>query len=116
MIDTAVGFVYLIENLDTGMLYVGKKLFTKSKHYQKNNKKRRKRIESDWIEYCGSNDLLKQQAAAGANLRKTILHLCKSKGMMSYLEVKEIVDRGALLDDKYYNSFLGCKIHRRHVK
>ena len=36
-----VGFVYLIENLDSNMYYIGKKSLTKTKVYQKNKKKKR---------------------------------------------------------------------------
>lgn len=114
-IDTHVAFVYLIENLDTNMKYVGKKLFTASKSYQKNGKRRKKRVESDWITYTGSNEMLNEEVSSGANLRKTILHLCKSRGWASYIETKEIFDREALLRDDYYNAFVGCKIHAKHL-
>ena len=36
LIDNNVGFVYKIINIDNGKTYIGKKLFTKSKIYQKN--------------------------------------------------------------------------------
>ena len=39
MIGDNVGFVYLITNTTNGKQYIGKKLFTKSKTYQKNKKK-----------------------------------------------------------------------------
>ena len=47
---------------------------------------------------------------------RKILHLCKTKGEMSYLEAKEQFDRRVLLDDSYYNGIINCKIHRTHVK
>jgi len=34
---------------------------------------------------------------------------------MSYLEAKEQFDRNVLLNDEYYNEFIGCKIHSKHV-
>ena len=43
MIGDNVGFVYLITNHSSGKSYVGKKLFTKSKSYQKNKKSRFKK-------------------------------------------------------------------------
>lgn len=113
--DDYVGFVYLITNLDTGKKYVGKKLFTKSKTYQKNKKKRRTRVESDWLDYTGSNDDLNEAVAAGANLKKEILHLCKSRGWMTYLETKEIINRDAIISDEYYNYWFSAKVHQRHL-
>jgi hypothetical protein len=34
---------------------------------------------------------------------------------MSYYELKEQVDREVLFSDEYYNEFIGCKIHARHL-
>lgn len=110
-----VGFVYLIENLDNGMMYVGKKLFTASKTYQKNGKKRKKRVESNWNDYTGSNEMLNEAVGNGANIRKTILHLCTSRGWMSYRETQEILNREALQSDKYYNGWLSARLHAKHL-
>jgi len=41
--------------------------------------------------------------------------LCEKKGIMSYLEAREQFDRNVLLSDEYYNNFIGCKIHSKHV-
>jgi len=115
MKDDYVGFVYLIENLDNGMKYIGKKLFTSSKTYQRNKKKKRMRVESNWNEYTGSNDLLNEHVSNGANLQKTILYLCKSKGWMSYFETLEILQRQAIQSDEFYNAWVSCKIQRKHL-
>lgn len=116
MIEDNVGFVYLITNTTNGKLYVGKKLFTKSKTYQKNKKKKRKRVSSDWMEYTGSNDMLNEDVQNGHHIKKEILHLCKSKGWCTYWETKEILMRDSLINDKYYNQWLSCKIRRTHLK
>lgn len=116
MIEDNVGFVYLITNTTNGKLYVGKKLFTKSKTYQKNKKKKRKRVSSDWMEYTGSNDMLNEDVQNGHQIKKEILHLCKSKGWCTYWETKEILMRDSLINDKYYNQWLSCKIRRTHLK
>ena len=115
MIEDAVGFVYLIVNNDNRKHYIGKKLFTKSKQYQVKLKKKKKRVSSDWIEYVGSNVPLQEDINEGAVITKTILHLCKSKGWMSWLETKEIINRDALRDERYYNSWVSCKIHAKHL-
>ena len=115
MIEDHVGFVYLITNNTTGMKYVGKKMFTRSKTYQKNKRKRRMRVASDWESYTGSNGLLNEHVEAGNDITKEILHLCTSKGWMSYYETLEILQRQALQDDKYYNQWISCKIQARHL-
>ena len=116
MIEDNVGFVYLITNTTNGKLYVGKKLFTKSKTYQKNKKKKRKRVSSDWMEYTGSNDMLNEDVQNGHQIKKEILHLCKSKGWCTYWETKEILMRDSLINDKYYNKWLSARIRSIHLK
>jgi len=116
MIEDNVGFVYLITNTTNGKLYVGKKLFTKSKTYQKNKKKKRKRVSSDWMEYTGSNDMLNEDVQNGHQIKKEILHLCKSKGWCTYWETKEILMRDSLINDKYYNKWLSARIRIIHLK
>lgn len=103
-----IAFVYEIKNLDTGRSYVGKKQF-----YARKNKKK---VVSDWQTYTGSNVELNGEIKLGANIEKHILHLLTSKGAASYLEMKEQIERGVLLDDGYYNRFVGGKIHANHVK
>lgn len=110
--------MYLIENLTNGKLYVGKKQFystTRKAPLKGMKRKRVVTVESDWRTYTGSSEALNFDIAAGANITKTILHICGSKGSASYLEVKEQIDRQVLLDDRYYNNFIGCKIHGKHL-
>ena len=115
------GFVYVITELDTGKMYVGKKFFWKPKTLPitKTRKRRVKtRAESDWKTYYGSSKevqtLVEEKGAD--SFKREILHLCKTKGECSYLEAKEQFDRGVLLNDKYYNEFIGCKIHSKHIR
>ena len=114
------GFVYRITELDTGKMYIGKKNFWKPKILPiTKTRKRRKRtiVESDWQKYYGSNnrvkDLLESKGEKAFN--REILHLCKTKGEMSYMEAKLQFTFDVLLSDKYYNEFIGCKIHANHV-
>lgn len=116
MIGDNVGFVYVITNHSNGKQYIGKKLFTKSKTYQKNKKKKRKRVSSDWMEYTGSNDQLNEDIQFGHTVSKEIIHLCKSRGWCTYLETKEIIVRDSLLDDKYYNNWFSARIRKAHLK
>ena len=116
MIDDNVGFVYIITNETNNKQYIGKKLFTKSKTYQKNKKKKKMRVASDWITYTGSNEQLNEDIKNGHSIKKEIIHLCKSKGFCSYMESKEILMRDCLLNDKYYNYWISCKIRRSHLR
>jgi len=114
------GFVYLITELDTKKKYIGKKNFWKPKVLPKNSKRNRRvrtRVESDWRDYYGSNkevQLLVEEKGKD-NYNRQILHLCKTKGEMSYYEAKLQFDNNVLLRDDYYNEFIGCKIHSRHL-
>ena len=113
-----VGFVYEITNLLSGRKYIGKKLFGAKRLVTKKGKKKRVYKESDWKSYWGSNtELVSDVESAGeANFKRVMLHLCKSKGALSWLELKAQVLADALLREDYYNSFVGCKIHAKHVK
>ena len=100
------GFVYVITELDTGKMYVGKKFFWKPKTLPitKTRKRRVKtRAESDWKTYYGSSKevqtLVEEKGAD--NYRRDILHLCKTKGECSYLEAKEQFDRGVLRSEAH---------------
>ena len=115
------GFVYMITELDTGKKYIGKKFFWKPKTLPitKSRKRRiRTRVESDWRTYFGSSKEVQTlvESKGNSNFKREILHLCKTKGECSYYEAKEQFERNVLLSDEYYNEFIGCKIHSRHLK
>lgn len=116
MVDRYVGMVYKITDETNGKMYIGKKLFTKSKTYQKNLKKKRMRVESDWQTYTGSSDALNEQIEDGATIKKEIIHLCTSKGWMTYLETKEIIMSDAILSDEYYNTWFSARVRKSHLK
>lgn len=115
MIGDYKGFVYMIKNIDKGMYYIGKKSFTRMKSYQKNNKKKRKTVESDWKTYTGSNDFLNRDISNGDKITKEILHLCLSKSEMSYLEAKEQFLLDVLKDKNSYNQWIMVKIRKAHL-
>jgi len=112
------GFVYIIENLANGRSYIGKKGFTFGKTRRVNKKKRRYRAESDWRSYYGSSEeLLKDVEHYGEDsFRRTILHLCRSKGEASYLEAREQFVRDVLLRDDYYNTWISARVRSSHLK
>jgi hypothetical protein len=119
-IGDAIGFVYCITNLSNNKKYIGKKNFySKIRKAPLKGKKRKRTVvsESDWQEYYGSNDELKALVESREDtFKREILHLAKSKGEMTYIEAKLQFQYDVLLSPDYYNSFVGCKIHRSHLK
>ena len=115
------GFVYEITELSTNKKYIGKKNFWKPKILPKNTKRKRRirtRVGSDWRTYFGSSGLLTEKVNeyGEKGFKRVILRLCKTKGEMSYYEAKLQFEKDVLLSDEYYNEFIGCKIHARHLK
>lgn len=121
MIGDNIGFVYCITDTRNGLKYLGKKgLVTKRKMPPLKGKKRRriKIVETDWQSYYGSSETVKAlvEEYGPDTFHREILHLCKSKGEMSYYEAKMQFETDCLLKpDEYYNEFIGCKINRRHL-
>lgn len=98
------GFVYLIENLTNNKKYIGKKHFWERRKDPKTG--RRKKKESNWKDYYGSCDELKQDVKeiGKDNFRREILYLCPHKKSMSYYETYEQFKRDVLLKEDYYNT------------
>lgn len=115
------GFVYMVTELDTGKKYIGKKFFWKPKvlPVTKTRKRRvRTRVESDWRTYYGSSKEVQTlvESKGKNNYKREILRLCKTKGECSYYEAKYQFQFDVLLSDEYYNEFIGCKIHSKHIR
>lgn len=115
------GFVYVITELDTNKKYIGKKNFWRPKILPKNSKRNRRvrtRVESDWKDYFGSSKEVQSLVESNGieNYKREILRFCKTKGEMSYYEAKLQFQYDVLLSDEYYNEFIGCKIHSKHIK
>ena len=119
MVEDYVGFVYEITNLTNGKKYIGKKRFTQTRKKVSAKKKRPVRVtkSSDWQTYAGSSRSLLEdiQQLGEENFKKEIIRLCKTKGEMSYYEAKAQFDADVLLSNCYYNTFLGCRIHKNHL-
>ena len=85
---------------------------------QKRKRRVKTIVESDWRDYYGSNAIIQERIKGGlsGDYHREILHFGKSKGDLSYLEVKEQILRDVLLKPDYYNGVINCKIHRKHLK
>lgn len=113
-----VAFVYLITNNTDGRMYVGKKLFRFTRSSKRKGKRVKKVVDSDWLDYFGSNkELLGDVEGLGkGSFTREILYLCKTKGESSYLEAKEQFARDVLRSDEYYNTWISVKVRRNHIK
>ena len=114
------GFVYQLTEIHTNKKYIGKKNFWKPKTLPitKTRKRRvRTRIESNWKEYYSSSNEVCQlvEQYGKERFKREILKLCKTKGEMSYYEAKLQFDHNVLFSDDYYNNFIGCRIHAKHL-
>jgi len=114
------GFVYIITELTTDKKYIGKKFFWKPKTLPVTKKRKRKiktRAISDWKKYYGSSQEVKTlvEEKGAENFKREVLKLCRTKGECSYYEAKLQFEYDVLLRDDFYNAFIGCKIHAKHL-
>jgi hypothetical protein len=115
-----VGFVYEVQDKSNGKKYIGKKFFWKPKTLPVTKTRKRKvktRAISDWKKYFGSSQEVKSlvEEKGAENFRREILKLCRTKGECSYYEAKLQFEYDVLLRDDFYNAFIGCKIHAKHL-
>lgn len=108
-----VGFVYMIESLNDGRLYIGRKYFHSIRKVK--GKARRQRKESDWKTYYGSSkELLTLVEEYGKlNFKRIILSLHTTRGDCNYEEVKQQFLHDVLEDDRYLNENINGKWHRK---
>lgn len=117
--DNNIAFVYLITNLIDNKKYIGKKLLYAHKYRVKNKKRRKIKVESDWKDYWSSSEEVKKDVEIHGkeNFKREIIHLCKSKGTVNYLEAREQMDNRVLeRPDEFYNGIINCRVNRKHVK
>lgn len=117
-VDSHIGFVYIIENLTNNKKYLGKKLFQNTRTKTLKGKRKKVKTESDWLDYFGSNENLKEDVKllGPENFRREVLRLCKSKGACNYFEAKYQMENQVLESDSWYNDHIWVRVHRTHLR
>ena len=118
-IDNFFGFVYCITNVQNGRQYIGRKYFWKFRTPR--GKKRKVKSESDWKNYYGSSEELKEeiQQLGRHNFSRVMLSLHKTAGKTNFEETRQLFVNGVLteqLDDgtpRYYNSNILSRYFRK---
>lgn len=122
--NNCFGFVYRIDNLDSGKSYIGKKQcfsiykkkFSKKKLLEISDKRLKnysiEKRETNWKKYTGSNTDLNLDIALGNRIKKTILEFAFSKRHLTYLELKYQIIYGVLESEKWYNDSILGKFFR----
>ena len=116
--DEHYGFVYKITNLANNKIYIGKKLFWFKKTKILKGKKKRYLAPSDWKTYYGSSPAVQRDIEQlGVDFfKREIIVLCKNKGECAYYEAKTQFDQSVLLNpDQFYNDWIICRVHRKHI-
>jgi hypothetical protein len=116
-----VGMVYLIVNEKNNKKYIGKKFFWSKRKLpplKGQKRKRTKIVETDWKDYYGSSNALKEdlEKYGSVHFKRYVLELCYTKTQCAYYELKHQVDNEAILSEEYYNDFIGGKINGRHLE
>ena len=113
------GFVYRITNTTTGKSYIGRKYFVQKR--KPKGGKRRVTSESNWKQYYGSSDELKQDIRRDGKdtFRREILSLHTTLGRTNYEETRQLFLNEVLtkrLTDgspAYYNSNILGRYYRK---
>lgn len=109
------GFIYRITNLTNGHDYIGRKYFITKRKLPPLKGKKNKRIkivETDWKNYWGSSDKLKNdiEELGVENFKREIICLCNTRGETNYMEAKYQFDEDVLLREDNYNGIISIKL------
>lgn len=116
-----IGFIYQITDTVNNKKYIGQKVFYNkvAKRPLKGMKNRRiSKKQSDWQQYYGSNDLLKEivdKTEDKSRFNRKIIKLCTSKAEMNYWETYYIFMTHSLLKEDYWNNWVSCRINRNQL-
>ena len=113
------GFVYCITNTNTQRSYIGRKYFVQKR--KPRGAKRRVTSESNWKQYYGSSEELKQDIRSHGrdNFRREILSLHGTIGKVNYEETRQLFLNDVLTEKltdgtpAYYNSNILGRYYRK---
>jgi hypothetical protein len=113
-------FVYVIRDVELDKLYYGKKRLQFIRRKKRRGRKNRVVVsrQSDWREYWGSNDQLKDRIrlVGESGFNRTILRLCRTLSEANYYELKYQLENDVLLyPDRFYNAYVGGRISRKQL-
>lgn len=112
-----MGFVYRIENKETGKFYIGqKKILKVEKRPPLKGKVRKRKIvkQSDWKTYCGSsNELKKDVESLGEDkFDFKIIRFCDCKWKCSYWELYYQMQNHVLFREDSYNGIINVRLSK----
>ena len=113
------GFVYCITNTNTQRSYIGRKYFVQKR--KPKGAKRRVTSESNWKQYYGSSEELKQDIRSHGrnNFRREILSLHGTIGKVNYEETRQLFLNDVLTEKltdgtpAFYNSNILGRYYRK---
>lgn len=113
--EKAIGFIYMITQISTGKLYIGRKLLTKAGSKQINGKRKKIRLSSNWKEYWSSSPQIKEWIDAAGDtqdFKREILTFCHNKSELLYLEENILHFTNAMLSDSFINENIRSRIQK----
>lgn len=122
--EGAVGFIYLLENAQTGKKYIGKKLInsTRKKALTKKDKAEGRRgkwktvvTESNWLDYTSSSKEVNESIVNGEEFSRNIIRFAFSKTELTYLEVKLQFVHEVLESEDWYNNNINSRWFRGNI-
>lgn len=125
--EGAIGFVYLLTNIESGKKYIGKKFLyserkkalTKKEIAALESKRLKKwkmvKSESDWLTYSSSSKDIQEEIKNGAQFYRDILHFTFSKLQTTYLEVKLQFVNEVLESEDWYNNNINSSWFRGNI-
>ncbi len=113
--EKAIGFLYKIIHIPTGMWYIGRKMLYSTKIKITKGKKTKIKTESDWKDYWSSSDEIKSllEKEGHQNFKREILIFCETKAQMLYGEEAALYFTGSMFDPLCFNSNIRTKIFKK---
>ena len=112
-----MGFVYRIENKETGKFYIGqKKILKVEKRPPLKGKVRKRKVvkQSDWKTYCGSSNELKKdiESLGEDKFDFKIICFCDCKWKCSYWELYYQMQNHVLFREDSYNGIINVRLSK----